>query len=129
MLSNCLWFDNLEEQSGTLEEIEASYRHYLNPKGRALGTRSYSQTQTAERRMVGQDHRRSDGVHDGINRFAHWITGFPAEIDKTNVITSRPARRVFFQLRFDIPVQQLADFISCTHESTSAIPFAPWLNM
>ena len=31
-----LWFDDLEEQSGTLEQIEASYRHYLNPKGKAL---------------------------------------------------------------------------------------------
>ena len=31
-----LWFDDLEEQEGTLEEIEASYRHYLTPKGKTL---------------------------------------------------------------------------------------------
>ena len=29
------WFDDLEEQGGTLEEIEARYRNYLTPQGKA----------------------------------------------------------------------------------------------
>lgn len=29
------WFDDLEEQSGTLEEVELKYRHYLTPEGKA----------------------------------------------------------------------------------------------
>jgi hypothetical protein len=31
-----LWFDDLEEQSGTLEEIELLTRSYLTPKGKAV---------------------------------------------------------------------------------------------
>jgi hypothetical protein len=29
------WFDDLEQQSGTFEEIELKYRHYLTPEGKA----------------------------------------------------------------------------------------------
>ena len=38
-----LWFDDLEEQSGTLEEIEASYRHYLIPVNSRIYRRMYDE--------------------------------------------------------------------------------------
>jgi hypothetical protein len=51
-----LWFDDLEEQSGTLEEIEVPYRSYLTPKGKAI---AHASIRKANARMSGRGLRSS----------------------------------------------------------------------